>query len=103
MECLPILLVFATGRSFFASPNLLAASSAARLTKVAELSVIERPYAPNMGREYSGCGAGKEPLGSPMIAAAVVPLFRTISGFTPKNAGFHTQRSASFPASIDPT
>ena len=38
-----------------------------------------------------------EALGSPMIAAAITPLFSTMSGFTPKKAGSQTQRSASLP------
>src|SRR5215468_12613284 len=35
-------------------------------------------------------------LGSPMGAAAIEPPFSTRSGFTPKNAGDHGTRSASF-------
>src|SRR5258708_38270701 len=44
-----------------------------------------------------------EAFGSPMAAAAIMPPFKTIDGLTPKKAGFHNTRSASFPASTDPT
>ena len=39
----------------------------------------------------------------PIKLSATKPLFITISGFTPKNAGFQTTRSAIFPLSIEPT
>ena len=32
-----------------------------------------------------------------------MPPFSTISGFTPKNAGFHSTRSAHLPGSMLPT
>ena len=32
-----------------------------------------------------------------------MPPFRISDGFTPKNAGFHSTRSASLPASTEPT
>ena len=38
-----------------------------------------------------------------MAAAAIMPPFRMSEGFTPKNAGFHSTRSAILPASIEPT
>ena len=38
-----------------------------------------------------------------MAAVAMSPPLRTISGLTPKKAGFHITRSASLPASSDPT
>src|SRR5258708_39630681 len=44
-----------------------------------------------------------EDLGSRMGAAAILPPFKTIDGLTPKTAGFHNTRSASLPASTDPT
>ena len=44
-----------------------------------------------------------EALGSPMAADVMVPHFRIMSGLTPKNAGFHNTRSASLPASTEPT
>src|SRR5262245_5714877 len=50
IDRLPILRVFETGRSFFASPNVSAFLSPAWLTKVNELSVKQRPNAPNIGR-----------------------------------------------------
>ena len=45
---------------------------------------------------------GIEALGSPIALQAMKPPFTTISGFTPKNAGFHSTRSANFPGSIEP-
>ena len=38
-----------------------------------------------------------------MFAHAIIPPLRITSGFTPKNAGFQTHRSASLPTSMDPT
>ena len=38
-----------------------------------------------------------------MAAVTMKPPFRTISGLTPKKAGFQMTRSASLPASIEPT
>jgi hypothetical protein len=38
-----------------------------------------------------------------MAAAAIMPPFMMRNGFTPKNAGFQTTRSASLPCSIEPT
>lgn len=35
--------------------------------------------------------------GSPMFDQAITPPLITISGFAPKNEGFHTTRSANFP------
>jgi len=35
-------------------------------------------------------------------AAAIMPLFSTRAGLTPKNAGIQMLRSASFPTSIEP-
>ena len=46
---------------------------------------------------------GIEAFGSPITDQAIIPPFKTISGFTPKNAGFHKTRSANLPASTDPT
>lgn len=50
MECLPILRVFVTGRSFFASPSISVLLIAAWLTNITELLVKQRPNAPNIGR-----------------------------------------------------
>jgi hypothetical protein len=44
-----------------------------------------------------------EALGSPIGAAAMLPHFSTMSGFTPKKAGDHSTRSASLPTSTLPT
>ena len=60
------------------------------------------PNAPNMGRMCTGCGVGIDALGSPIGAAAMAPPLMTQSGFTPKNAGDHSTRSASLPASTEP-
>ena len=38
-----------------------------------------------------------------MAAHAMRPPLTTSSGFTPKNAGFHSTRSASLPTSTEPT
>ena len=51
------------------------------------LAAMARPKPPNMGRECTGCGVGMEALGSPIMATAMVPIFSTMSGFTPKKAG----------------
>ena len=48
-------------------------------------------------------GLGIDALGSPIAAAAIMPPLRTSDGFTPKNAGFHSTRSASLPGSTEPT
>ena len=44
-----------------------------------------------------------EAFGSPIGAQAIAPPLITRSGFTPKNAGDHSTRSASLPTSIEPT
>ena len=62
-----------------------------------------RPKLPNIGRMKTGCGVGIEALGSPICDQAMTPPLITISGLTPKNAGFHSTRSASLPTSIEPT
>src|SRR5437667_12309443 len=46
-----------------------------------------------------GCGVGIEAFPSPINAPAMSPPLITISGLTPRNAGFHRTRSASFPTS----
>src|SRR4051812_5340373 len=97
--------VLDTGDSVFSNPmrDPMSASSAARETKVSELLASDPPNAPNCGRECTGCGVGMDALGSPIIALAMVPPLRMSDGLTPKNAGFHTTRSAHLPTSIDPT
>ena len=49
------------------------------------------------------CGVGIEALGSPIGAAAIAPPLTTRSGLMPKKAGDHSTRSASLPASTEPT
>ena len=56
-----------------------------------------------MSRVTTGCGVGIEALPSPIIAPAMNPPLMMSSGLTPKNAGFHNTRSASFPTAIEPT
>ena len=75
----------------------------ARLTKCTLHVSSAAPRAPNMKRATTGCGVGIDALPSPIIAPAIKPPLITISGLTPKNAGFHRTRSASFPTSSDPT
>src|SRR5260221_8796 len=41
-------------------------------------------------------------LASPIWAQAIMPPFKTSSGLTPKNSGFHCTRSAHFPGSTLP-
>jgi len=106
MECLPIPpRVLETGSNRRDRPRSAARllCAAAPLTKVTELACSALPKAPNIGRKYCGWGVGIEAFGSPMTAAAMVPHFRIMSGFTPKKAGVHTTRSASLPTSTEPT
>src|SRR5262249_31095186 len=77
------------------------ASSAACETNV--IVVLRGVAAANMGRYSTGSGVGIEAFGSPIAAYAISPPLSTSSGFTPKNAGCQSTRSASLPASIDPT
>lgn len=62
-----------------------------------------RPIAPNIGRIITGWGVGIDAFGSPICEHAITPPFNTISGFAPKNAGFHSTKSANFPTSMLPT
>ena len=71
-------------------------------TKVMLVAAIAAPKLPNIGRYSTGCGVGMEALGSPIALQAMNPPFTIISGFTPKNAGFQSTRSASLPGSIEP-
>ena len=64
---------------------------------------IARPSAPNIGRKCTGCGVGIDALASPIGAAAIMPPFKIMEGFTPKNAGRHSTKSANLPGSIEPT
>src|SRR5258708_28620690 len=72
------------------------------LTKLIEMGPAAEPNAPNIGRMNTGCGVGMEALGSPICDHAMTPPLMTISGFAPKNAGFHSTRSASLPVSTEP-
>jgi len=55
-----------------------------------------------MGLPRRGWGVGMEALASPIWAQATNPPLSTISGLTPKYAGFHSTRSASFPSETVP-
>ncbi|CAM5243679.1 hypothetical protein SMICM304S_07044 [Streptomyces microflavus] len=58
--------------------------------------------APNIGRGSTGSGVGMDALASPICAYAIWPPLMTVCGFTPKNAGSQSTRSASFPLSTEP-
>src|SRR2546428_7581789 len=66
-----------------------------------------RPEGPAERAEHGpvedGLGVGIDAFGSPIAAQAMRPPLTTSSGLTPKNAGFQSTRSASLPASTDPT
>mmetsp|Transcript_9643 Transcript_9643/g.23804 ORF Transcript_9643/g.23804 Transcript_9643/m.23804 type:complete len:223 (-) Transcript_9643:2446-3114(-) len=64
--------------------------------------VVPGLVAPHIGRMMTGSGVGMEALGSPICAHAICPPLMMISGLTPKNAGFHSTRSASLPTSTEP-
>ena len=55
------------------------------------------PNAPHIGSIRTGSGVGIDAPGSPIAAYAIAPPLMTSSGRKPKNAGFHSTRSASFP------
>src|SRR5215831_17800770 len=94
-----------TALVIFLSPSRVATPSsiAARDRNVIEVEATAPPNAANIGRYRTGWGVGIEALGSPMAAVTISPPFRTNSGLTPKKAGFHRTRSASFPVSTEPT
>src|SRR5436190_16139797 len=105
MSFLPILRVpftAAIGRvmpHFLATPLAIAAAD----VKITGLATRLLPKAPNIGRKWTGCGVGIEPLGSPIGAATIDPPISTMSGLTPKKAGAHITRSARLPTSTEPT
>ena len=105
MSAFPSLRTLPTAAMVLVNPSrpAMSASKAARETKVSELFASDPPKAPNIGRPYTGCGVGIDAFGSPIIAAAIVPPLRIRLGLTPKNAGFHSTRSAHFPTAIEPT
>src|SRR6202167_606248 len=104
MSFFPIRRQFLTVAMRFFSPSSCRtpAFRAASDTKVMLVGAVAAPKLPNIGRYSTGCGVGIEAFGSPMALQAMNPPLTIISGFTPKNAGFHRTRSASFPGSIDP-
>ena len=57
----------------------------------------------NIGRYSTGSASGSTHSGRPSPRRRSCPPFSTSSGFTPKKAGFHSTRSASLPASMEPT
>jgi len=66
--------------------------------------IIENKQAIEMATIYSGILSGTmDAFASPINPSTTKPLLRTISGLTPKNAGFQITRSAIFPTSIEPT
>src|ERR1700753_2759221 len=67
-----------------------------------EDAVSDLPKAANIGWSCTGCGVGVEAFGSAMGAATIEPPLMMHSGFTPKNAGDHSTRSASLPFSTEP-
>src|SRR3984885_2944626 len=94
---------FTLAMSFFTGRcDVTPAFRAASDTKVILVATTAVPKLPNIGRYITGCGVGIEAFGSPIALQAMKPPFTIISGFTPKNAGFHRTRSASFPGSTDP-
>ena len=94
-----------TAATRFCNPNCFGTSRSIACCERKVKLVLNgaRPKLPNIGRVNTGCGVGIEAFGSPIAADMGKPPFKTISGFTPKNAGFHNTRSASLPTSIEPT
>ena len=105
MSRLPMPRHFFTAATRFCKPSDLCTSwsTAAFERNVRLVENGARPKLPNMGLVKTGCGVGIDALGSPMAADMGKPPFRTISGFTPKKAGFHSTRSANLPTSTEPT
>ena len=105
MLCLPIERVWRTGTACLRRPSCAGTprSSAACDMKVTDEIASAPPNEPNIGRKCTGCGVGIEAFGSPIAAKAIMPPLTISDGLTPKNAGFHSTRSASLPGSIEPT
>src|SRR4051794_27469357 len=61
------------------------------------------PVLPQFSRPQYGSGWETAAVGSPQTAHTWTPLWSTISARRPKNRGSHNTRSASFPASMEPT
>src|SRR3954462_5900824 len=84
--------------SFFARPEATAAFE----ENTTEDAVSDLPKAANIGWECTRCGVGIDAFGSPIGPATIEPALMMQSGFTPKNAGDHSTRSAILPFSTDP-
>src|ERR1700761_6520038 len=84
--------------SLRASPEATAALD----ENTTEEAVSDLPKAANIGWYCTGCGVGIDAFGSPIGAATIEPPLMMHSGLTPKKAGDHSTRSASFPFSTDP-
>src|SRR5271156_101958 len=104
MSFFPMWRQLRTGATSFFRPSLcgMPAFSDASDRNVMLVGAIAAPKLPNIGRYITGCGVGIEAFGSPIALQAMNPPFTTISGFTPKKAGFHRTRSANFPGPIEP-
>src|SRR4029078_6999459 len=87
---LPIPRHFFTAATRFCRPrdlcNSLSMADLERNVRLVENRA--RPKLPNMGLWKTGCGGGSDALGSRTAADMGKRPFRTISGFTPKKAGF---------------
>lgn len=68
-----------------------------------ELLKSDWPIFAKIGLPCTGPGVGIEALASPIWDQTIDPPFKTNSGFTPKNEGFHKAKSAILPFSIEPT
>src|SRR5258708_7553377 len=84
--------------SFLPSPDATAAFE----ENTTDEPVSDLPKAANIGWECTGCGVGIDAFGSPIGAATIEPPLMMHSGLTPKKAGDHSTRSASFPFSTEP-
>mmetsp|Transcript_4792 Transcript_4792/g.16709 ORF Transcript_4792/g.16709 Transcript_4792/m.16709 type:complete len:425 (+) Transcript_4792:39-1313(+) len=80
----------------------LPAATHALDTKATDVLPGAMPLEPNIGRMTTGSGVGIDALASPICATAMVPPLITICGLAPKNAGFHSTRSAILPTSTLP-
>src|SRR5271168_2769024 len=104
MSFLPMRRQFLTVAMRFFKPRRcgIPALSDASERNVMLVEAVAAPKLPNIGRYSTGCGVGMDAFGSPIALHAMNPPLTTISGFAPKNAGFQSTKSASFPGSMDP-
>jgi hypothetical protein len=102
MSRFPSVRVWRTASTRFWSPRRRATPRSSATVDTNVTAVLRGVAAANIGRYRTGSGVGIDAFGSPMAAYAIIPDFRTSSGLTPKNADFHSTRSASLPASIEP-